>query len=223
MKRSEHGRYIRGLVADLVDLDRPADTAALRAAINNGTHVLDQRGQTLAAMSGNWSPPESYTGGWTKLWGFAEPIVPLTVLPSGDSVAIVTHLFGHVGSGSGTVAFRVQITRSRGSIFPFEPTDEWCSEVTTSSTSPVSLTPDPLRVPAIELGDVTPLQDMPGRPVPLSRWRDGLTEIRSADSTLGASAYATILFARLQVWACATSGTALPRLRSFTAREYITG
>lgn len=213
--RSEHGRYVRGLVS-AIDEDRPADTAALRAAINNTNHLLDQRGNTIAALAGTWKTHEDGDPSeWHQPFGFFDLIYPATVLASGDTARVVTHLRGNA-STTGTVAFRVELMTLRGSRFPAEvgPT---CAEVTTSSTSVVSLTPDPIYVPADELGDYA--QEIPA---PRTRWASSLIEHPTLAAD-GSVERIKTLFVRLRVWARRTSGSATPVLRALSAREYIAG
>ena len=213
---SEHGGYIRGIVAASSAATYPLDTAMVRdGLINNLAHLCDSDGQVLinvTRVTAAWEyPVEAPTAFFGRMSTVPAFEVPTRVRHDGASQHIVVQLRCSISS-AGTAHFRV-VFRARNAAVHALPPDPalgatWVADVSTTSTTGADLDPSPLywsagQVATRWLGSITSHLDLPST--------DGY-----ADAAVG-----EVMVGTLEIWAKSSVKTALPRVHSIMAREYI--
>lgn len=215
--RSELSRYVRGLAETVIQSAGPVDASACRDGIvNNVNHLVDVATQMRASISLQASDyyeqasPDATR--YQQIDGLPPLRFPTVVRSGGGSAVIVPHLSASVSSAA-TVTFRLRLSLMGTPSFP--PTSPTgivtVAEVSTTSTTAVGLTPDPIYVPesVIRAARTDPFDPT-----------TALRGISSLDEN-GSMSVGYALWVQLEVWAISSQGGALPRVHGLSAREYI--
>jgi hypothetical protein len=211
---SEHGAFIRGLGATVLDADDPCDASATRdAVVNNLRHLHDEAGQIVVNLglgaSEYYEQSDPSDEVYRLLDGLYPFRFPLRRKPNGDSYTIVPYLRGYVSTGVATVTYIVQLSLAADGIHApviVSGSSPSMTSGTTTSTSDgaVTLSPTGIYLPSAAI-DASP---------GAYRRFDSLR----ADGSMGG---AEVLWALLTVWAISTQTGSKPRVSQFYAREYI--
>jgi hypothetical protein len=207
---SEHGKFVRGYAATVLDEIGPVSTGASRdGVVNNVRHLIDEAPQVFvnfALASGEYrelSTPDTAVYRPIELLPFFE--FPLPLKPnSGDSILVVPYLRVSL-SGNGDVTFRV-VLRLRSSSFgaPYvDGTTKNISEFNVTASAAAYVAPDPVYLPASMISGPSRISELPSL---------------KGDGTSGEGAF---LFASLSIWAISDSPSILPRVHGVYARGYI--
>lgn len=212
---SEHGACIRGISAESIVGTGPADTAAARdGLVNNLNHLLDECTQhraSIAPRAGEYFTSDVFDlDTFDTFFGLYPLRMPLQIREDGRSVLVVPKLRAAVSAGTLTLRCFLSLdARAPFGILPAPPVGDECSEVSTSSTSAVDLTPDPIFIPSAVYESA--------RAARADR-RVGLAYPSLTGSGGPGLAWVPIAYLHVQL---AISASATPKLFGLSAREYI--
>lgn len=200
---SEHGGIIRSMVS--LGSTEPMDSAGSRDGVINGlNHISDQHGQCLV----NRAPTSAIALASPSTTAFGRMIdcrrLSLRVAPCGASYLIVPYLRASI-SAAGTATFRVAVVLPGGEDdVPLLTYPTMQKQVTTTSTTAVDVTVDPMYIQA---------------PAVFGPRGLGFYTDPSLDGS-GDAARARTLTASIQVWALTSLITSVPTIHAFSCREY---
>lgn len=209
---SELGGFIRGILGNHLLAEDPADTGASRNAIvNNLNHLTDSCGQCLVnfvSPTTAYALPAPSTSAFTRFTNLPPFLVPVRVRTDGSTMRLVVNLRASI-SAAGTATFRVFArfpTTYRGG--PPDPSLGYVAVAEDSTTSTTAADLGPKIIYGTQ-GLVRSVID------------DGFLEETDGVRADGERATAPVLMAQIEIWAKTSLITSVPRIHSFSVREYI--